>query len=212
MKALIVKGGWEGHDPEGIAEVFAGQLQGAGFQVEVAEQLEVFDDKAKLAEQSLIVPVWTMGKLTKEQFAHLNEAVRGGVGLAGVHGGMCDTFKTSFGYMWMTGGQFLGHPHIGEYTVRLTGQPSPITDPMPRHFTYKSEQYYMMVDPGNVILADTLYEHDGRRVIMPVVWTKTWGAGRVFYSALGHCAQEFADYPDVLAMTVRGFQWAAGVL
>ena len=212
MKALIVKGGWEGHDPDAVAEVFHDQLRGAGFDVEVAEQVEVFDEKAKLSEQDLIVPVWTMGKLTKEQFANLREAVKGGVGLGGVHGGMCDAFKNSFGYMWLAGGQFLAHPHVGEYTVRLTAEPSPITDGMASHFTYNSEQYYLMVDPGNVILADTLYEHDGRRVIMPVVWTKTWGAGRVFYSALGHCAQEFSDYPDVLAMTLRGFQWAACVI
>jgi len=212
MKALIVKGGWEGHDPHRVAEVFGAQLRGAGFDVEVAEQVEVFDEKAKLAEQSLIVPVWTMGKLTKEQFGNLSEAVKGGVGLGGVHGGMCDAFKNRFGYMWLAGGQFLGHPYVGQYTVRLTTELSPITDGLPSHFTYSSEQYYLMVDPGNVILAETLYEHDGRRVIMPVIWTKTWGAGRVFYSALGHCAKEFTDYPDVLAMTLRGFQWAAGVL
>ena len=44
---------------------------------------------------------------------------------------------------------------------------------------------------------------------MPVVWTKTYGAGRVFYSSLGHQANIVA-LPQVLTMMARGMRWAAG--
>ncbi|HAU36730.1 MAG TPA: hypothetical protein DCX07_03305, partial [Phycisphaerales bacterium] len=125
------------------------------------------------------------------------------------HGGAGDAFRGNVGYEWMVGGIFAGHPHVGDYEVRLTGRKHVITDGLPKTFPYKSEQYYMLVDPGNEVLAETVYTHEGRQVVMPVIWTKAWGKGRVFYSSLGHVAQEFRDYPHVLAMTVRGMKWAA---
>jgi len=131
------------------------------------------------------------------------------VGFAGVHGGAGDAFRDNLEYQWMVGGQFVGHPHTGDYTVRLTRNKSPITRGMKSSFRYKSEQYYMIVDPGIRILAETIYRYNGQNIKMPVIWTKTWGKGRVFYSSLGHCAQEFRDYPAVLDMTVKGFRWAA---
>ena len=150
-----------------------------------------------------------MGQMSPEQWAGLNAAVKSGVGVAGVHGGMGDAFRGNLEYQWMTGGQFVGHPHVGDYSVRMTGVKHTITDGMAPMFDYNSEQYYMIVDPGVTALADTLYEYDGCRIVMPCVWVKTWGKGRVFYSALGHVAKEFVDHPAVLDMTVRGLVWAA---
>lgn len=209
MKALIVYGGWDGHTPNEITEIFQRELQAKGFEVRREDRLDALADEAALKALDLIVPHWTFGELPKELSKNLRAAVISGVGLAGVHGGMGDAFRGDVEYQWMVGGQFVGHPYVGEYTVRLTGAASPITDGMPATFTYKSEQYYMLVDPGVTVLADTPYEREGRRVVVPAVWTKTWGAGRVFYSSLGHVAQEFIDYPHVLAMTVRGMCWAA---
>jgi uncharacterized protein len=209
MKALIVYGGWDGHEPVGVSEIMEQALGNAGFEVSRFDTLDALLDKDRLASQDVIIPVWTMGSISGEQFEALEGAVRSGVGLAGFHGGMGDAFRDNLIYQWMVGGQFVAHPYVGKYTVRLTGVESPITDGLDGHFEYDSEQYYMTVDPGVTVLADTLYEHDGRRAIMPVIWTRTWGQGRVFYSALGHKAQEFVDYPHVLDMTVRGVVWAA---
>jgi type 1 glutamine amidotransferase len=209
MKALIVYGGWDGHTPKETSEVFERELKARGFEVRREASLAPLADEAALKDLDLIVPVWTMGELAKEQWKALNAAVRGGVGLAGVHGGMGDSFHACQEYQWMVGGQFVGHPHVGDYQVRLTDVVSPLTAGLPAIFPYKSEQYYMLVDPGNTVLADTMYELEGRRINMPVVWTRQWGRGRVFYSALGHVAQEFAAYPQVLEMTVRGMLWAA---
>jgi len=150
-----------------------------------------------------------MGTLSPEQWSGLNEAVSGGAGLAGVHGGMGDAFRGHVEYEWMVGGHFAGHPHVGDYGVRLTAAKSPITRGMKPRFRYRSEQYYMLVDPGVRVLAETRYRHEGRVYWMPVAWTKPWGRGRVFYSSLGHVADEFRQYPEVLAMTVRGMLWAA---
>lgn len=209
MKALIVYGGWDGHTPKETSEVFEAALKARGAEVRRENSLAVLADEAALKALDLIVPVWTMGELTKEQWKGLNAAVRSGVGIGGVHGGMGDSFRGNLDYQWMVGGQFVGHPHVGDYLVRLSGVVDPITDGLPCVFPYKSEQYYMLVDPGATVLADTLYEHEGQRAVVPVVWTKAWGKGRVFYSSLGHVAKEFAEYPHVLEMTVRGLLWAA---
>ena len=124
---------------------------------------------------------------------------------------MGDAFRGRVEYQWLVGGQFLGHPYVGEYTVELTAAESPITKGMPKSFKYNSEQYYMGIDPVINLLAYTTYEFEGQKCKMPVMWTKTWGKGRVFYSALGHVAEEFRKYPDVLEMTTRGMLWAARV-
>ncbi len=209
MKALIFYGGWDGHQPKEVSELFEKGLSEKGFDVERVDSMDPLGDGEALKALDLIVPVWTMGQMEGEHWQNLDAAVKSGVGAAGVHGGMGDAFRGSLGFQWMTGGQFVGHPHVGDYRVRLTDVAHEITDGMPVEWDYNSEQYYMQVDPGVTVLADTVYVHDGRRAIMPVVWTKTWGAGRVFYSALGHVAQEFIDHPHVLEMTLRGMVWAA---
>ncbi len=150
-----------------------------------------------------------MGQLSPEQSAGLQAAVRSGTGLAGIHGGMGDAFRGDLNYEWMVGGHFVGHPHVGPYTVRVTQPGDQIMAGIPREFTYESEQYYMLVDPAVRVLADADYTHEGHTCAMPVVWTRTWGSGRVFYSALGHAPTEFDRWPEVFEMSVRGLLWAA---
>ena len=208
--ALVIWGGWDGHTPKATAEIIAGKLEQNGFDVRVENALTPLEDVAAMQKLNLIVPMWTMGELSNEQWAGLHQAVHdAGVGIAGVHGGMGDAFRGRVEYQWLVGGQFLGHPYVGAYTVELTTEDNPITKGMPRSFVYNSEQYYMGIDPAINLLAWTSYEFEGRKCKMPVVWTKAWGQGRVFYSALGHVAEEFRKYPDVLEMTIRGMLWAA---
>ena len=161
-----------------------------------------------LSAFDLIIPNCSMGEIREEEASNLLSAVRSGTGLAGIHGGMCDAFRGCIEYQWMTGGQFLGHPHVGEYSVRLTRTDNPITKGLPAEFSYNSEQYYMMIDPSVEILAETTYHWDGKAVPMPVIWTREWGKGRVFYSALGHLPEEFDAYPTLFEMTIRGMLWA----
>lgn len=209
-RALILAGGWAGHHPVRIADLISEKLASHGFQVRIETSLDMLANRETMSSFDLIVPNWTMGTLTNEQSQGLQNAVReGGSGLGGCHGGMGDAFRGNLNYEWAVGGHFVGHPHVGDYEVKRTALVDPITSILPESFTYQSEQYYMMVDPSIRILAETDYLYEGNSVKMPVVWTKTWGRGRVFYSALGHDPSEFEKYPLVLEMTVRGLLWAA---
>ena len=215
-KALIVWGGWMGHEPDQVAEIFEKQLRENGFQVEVSNTLDAYLDVDKLKALDLIVPIWTMGTIKGEQLNPLLEAVKSGVGLAGCHGGMCDSFRDATEYQFMTGGQWVAHPGNDgvEYTVRITDPGHFITQGSPAEFPVKSEQYYMHVDPANKILATTRFPTaDGPHVPngtvdMPVVWTKYYGKGRVFYNSLGHVANVMRQQ-DPLRLMTRGFLWAA---
>jgi type 1 glutamine amidotransferase len=213
--ALIVWGGWDGHEPRQVAEVYHRVLTEDGFTVEVSDTLDAFKDEAKLMGLNLIVPHWTMGKITPEQVNPIMKAVQSGVGLAGAHGGMCDAFRENTDWQFMTGGQFVSHPGNDgtEYPVKIAPTRSVITEGI-TDFVVRSEQYYMHVDPAIKVLAYTPFPvadgpHVGNgQVDMPVVWTKVWGKGRVFYNSLGHSAALLASEPCLTIMR-RGFAWAA---
>jgi type 1 glutamine amidotransferase len=214
-KALIVWGGWDGHEPGPVAEVLAKALREKSFEVEVSDTLDAFKDVEKLKGLDLIVPIWTMGHITGEQAGPVFEAVKAGVGLGGCHGGMCDAFRENTDWHFMTGGQWVAHPGNDgvEYTVKVT-KPDHFIMQGTSDFQVKSEQYYMHTDPSNDVLATTKFPiADGPHVKngefeMPVVWTRYWGEGRVYYNSLGHHADVVAQ-PEVLNLMVRGLLWAA---
>ena len=206
MRALVVYGGWEGHEPGPVAEILAAALRHSGADVQMSDTLDCFSDLAPLRELDLIVPIWTMGEIGPEQCKSLCGAVAEGVGIAGVHGGMGDAFRNATEYQFIVGGQWVAHPgNILDYRVHIVDHADPITADLD-HFDVRSEQYYMHVDPANHVLATTTFEHNG--CTMPVVWKKTYGKGRVFYCSLGHVASDF-DTPEVLTIVTRGMLWAA---
>jgi type 1 glutamine amidotransferase len=210
--ALFVWGGWDGHQPRETTDVLAAVLRGEGYQVELSDTLDVYLDQGKLAALDLIVPVWTMGTITREQEHGLLAAVQGGVGIAGWHGGMGDSFRANPDYQFMVGGQWVAHPGgIIDYEVNITDHDDPITAGI-RDFKMHSEQYYMHVDPSNQVLATTTFGGDHAPWIagcaMPVVWKRMWGDGRVFFCSLGHVAQDF-DVPEVREIRRRGMLWAS---
>jgi type 1 glutamine amidotransferase len=210
-EALIVWGGWSGHEPERCAGIVAGMLEEEGFKVHVDNTTAAFSAPG-LASMSLVVPIVTMAKIEKKEVENLTSAVRGGVGLAGFHGGMGDAFREAVDYQFMCGGQWVAHPgNIIDYRVNILRRDDPVMQGI-EDFDYRSEQYYMHVDPSNQVLATTTFsgEHahwiDG--VVMPVVWKRRHGEGRVFYSSLGHVAAEF-EVPQMRTILRRGMVWAA---
>jgi uncharacterized protein len=210
-EALIVWGGWSGHEPEQCASIIAGMLEEEGLKIYIENSTEAFADPA-LSNMSLVVPICTMSKIEKEELSSLTKAVCGGVGLAGYHGGMCDAFREAVEYQFMCGGQWVAHPgNIIDYRVNVTRPDDPVMKGI-SDFDYRSEQYYMHVDPSNQVLATTTFsgEHAPwiEGVVMPVVWKRRHGEGRVFYSSLGHMAKEF-EVPEMRTILRRGLLWAA---
>ena len=204
--ALMVWGGWEGHQPKQCVDIFAPLLEAQGYQVELSHSLDSYLAPG-LADLDLIVQCWTMDSITREQEKGLLDAIQRGVGFAGWHGGMADAFRQATNYQFMVGGQWVAHPgNIIEYTVNITNHADPITAGL-SDFRMESEQYYMHVDPSNEVLATTTFSGqycewiDG--VVMPVVWKRRWGQGRVFYSSLGHQAHDF-NVPEACEIVRRG--------
>ena len=210
-EAMIVWGGWPGHDPDLCASMIRGWLKAEGFGVRIETTTEAFLDPV-LKNLSLIVPIYTMSKIEKLEALALCDAVKSGVGLAGHHGGMCDAFRDNVDYQFMCGGQWVAHPgNIIDYKVDVTRPDDPVMAGIDS-FEHRSEQYYMHVDPAIEVLATTTFNAghapwvDG--VVMPVVWKKRFGQGRVFYSSLGHRAYEL-DVPEIRTLMTRGMLWAA---
>lgn len=211
-KVLFVYGGWQGHDPGPCKDLFVPWLRQEGFDVTVSDSLDSYTDQNLMNAMDLIIQVWTMGDISGDQSKGLLAAVRNGAGLAGWHGGLGDSFRQNTEYQFMVGGQWVAHPGgIIDYEVNITDHQDPVTAGL-SDFQMHSEQYYMQVDPNNKVLATTKYtgEHaswiDGS--VMPVVWKKVYGKGRVFYSSLGHQVADF-DVPEAFTITKRGILWAS---
>lgn len=209
---LFVWGGWEGHEPKRCVDIFVPFLKEQGYAVDISDTLDVYLDAAKMHGLALIVQVYTMSEITKDQLKGLQDAVAGGVGLAGWHGGLADSFRQSTGYQFMIGGQWVAHPGgIIDYEVNIVKPQDPIVAGL-GDFKMHSEQYYMHVDPSNEVLATTTF--DGTRVpwidgcVMPAVWKRAWGQGRVFFSSVGHVAKDF-DVLEARTIVQRGMIWAS---
>lgn len=214
-EALIVWGGWPGHEPEKVAGILGSMLEDEGFSVEISDTLESLEDVHRMMSLDLFIPTWTQGEISKEQVEAVSEAVANGTGMGGCHGGMCDAFRRDVHWQFITGGNWVSHPggRDVDYRVSINHSSSPITEGL-EDFDVHSEQYYLHVDPAIEVLATTRFPtvtwyHSTNGVVdMPVVWTKRWGVGRVFYSSLGHQANVL-DIPEAMELMRRGLLWAA---
>lgn len=215
-KALIFQGGWDGHEPQLVSKRFATLLEKNGFEVEVSDTLDCLADLEQLLTLDLIVSSWTMGEIENDYITNIAKAVGAGVGLAGCHGGMCDSFRQNTEWQFITGGQWVSHPGGDniDYTVHINKSSSPIVEGL-EDFPVCSEHYYLHIDPSIEILATTrfplvpYYHISNKPVDMPVAWTKYWGNGRIFYTALGHHDDVFDNSPDAQILMERGMLWAA---
>lgn len=212
-KVLFVYGGWDGHEPEKFKTHYTTWLKDEGASVTVSDTLDIYLDESLMSSLDLIIQLFTMSEITKEQEKGLLKAVKNGAGMAGWHGGMNDAFRTNVAYQFMTGGQWVAHPgNIIEYTVNITDKKDPLTKGL-KDFKMKSEQYYMHIDPNVNVLATTTFsgEHaewiDG--CVMPVVWKKMYGKGRIFYTSLGHNLSHITDVPEAEEIIKRGIKWAS---
>lgn len=215
-QVLIIQGGWDGHEPALTSKRFAKLLEKHGYQCKISDTLDVLADLDFLMRQELIVACWTMGHINHEYVKNISKAVGSGVGLAGCHGGMCDSFREDTEWQFITGGQWVSHPGGDgvDYTVNINKGSSPIVEGL-EDFKVCSEHYYLHIDPAIEVLATTrfpavnYYHISNKPVDMPVAWTKFWGNGRVFYTSLGHHDDVFDKFPTSELIMERGLLWAA---
>ncbi|MET9458095.1 ThuA domain-containing protein [Streptomyces canus] len=225
-KALVVRGGWEGHQPVKATELFLPFLESSGYDVRIEESTDVYADSAEMAATDLVVQCVTMSEITAEQVSGLSTAVMAGTGFTGWHGGIADAFRASSDYLHLVGGQFVTHPgkepcerRGGEednflpYTVTITdlGREHPVTAGI-EDFELHTEQYWVLHDDLIDVLATTTHPAQPwqpwhRPVTSPAVWTRQWGAGRVVVTTPGHNL-DVLENPNVRTVIERGMLWA----
>ena len=216
QRALVVRGGWEGHDPVGSTDVFIPHLRAAGFDVTVEDSLEVYADETAMSGVDLIVQSWTMGDILADEMHGLRIAVENGAGLAGWHGGVLDAFRNATDFQHIVGGQFVAHPGDmvdHEIVVRPERADHPIVAGLGPRIRLTTEQYWVHTDPLCDVLVTTT--HDVRPdapwqepATVPVAWTRQWGDGRVFACTVGHGVDDLS-IPEIRTMIGRGLIWAA---
>jgi type 1 glutamine amidotransferase len=208
-RALVVRGGWEGHFPVEATELFIPFLRENDFEVTVSDTTESYLD---LDGTDLVLQCISMGEITGEQVKGLEAAVRNGTGLAGWHGGIVDSFRANTDYSFMTGGQFISHPGgLVDHRIDIVSD-DPIVDGL-THFDLHTEQYYVHADPTNNVLATTTFRaHPDfpwiEGATMPAVWTRGWGDGKVFVCTPGHSLADL-DVPEIRTIIERGLLWAS---
>lgn len=227
MRALIVRGGWAGHQPVETTDVFLPFLEGNGYDIRIEESNEIYADAAAMAEIDLIVQSVTMSEISGAAVKGLRDAVLAGTGFAGWHGGIVDSYRANSDYLQLVGGQFVKHPAKAQDQIRGDGADSflphtiDITDLGRDHeitrviddFTLTTEQYWVLHDDLNDVLATTTHparpdQPWHRPVTSPAIWTRLWGAGRVFVATPGHDPEVLRD-ANVRTIVERGLLWAS---
>jgi uncharacterized protein len=215
--ALVVRGGWDGHFPVECTERFIPLLKEHGFDVEVHEDLDVYADAPRMAAADLVVQCWSQvpgqrAEISGPQLKGLVAAVEAGTGLAGWHGGMVASFD-ALPYLHLTGGRFVFHPP-GFVDHELTVAPGQQQHPVMAGITtvrLHTEKYWVLTDPLCEVLATVTFDAEPpwhQELTVPAVWTRRWGAGKVFISAVGHHPPDL-DVPEIRTLTGRGLLWAA---
>lgn len=231
MNAAVFAGGWEGHDPARFVQWTRGLLEPEGITVDVFDTLAPLAEVDRMRGYDVILPIWSsarsshqpeFGNINREEENGLIQVVSEGVGLAGWHGHMGDAFRDHPTYHFLIGGQFVAHPpgwpdnpvpseDFVDYEVLVKKPNDPIMEGL-SSFRLHSEQYYMLTDPTNEVLATTVFsgEHlwwiEGAEI--PVAWKRRWDQGRIFYHSIGHRVEDL-EHPTVREMTRRGILWAA---
>ncbi|WP_156759250.1 ThuA domain-containing protein [Microbacterium karelineae] len=226
-RALVVRGGWDGHHPVEATELFLPFLAAQGFEVRVEESNEIYADAGEMARTDLILQSVTMSEISREAVTGLRAAVEAGTGLAGWHGGIADSYRANSDYLQLVGGQFATHPskHPDEraggeadnflpHTIDITelGRGHEITADID-DFALDTEQYWVLTDDLNDVLATTThpvrpYHPWHRPITSPAVWTRSWGRGRVFVATPGHEPAVLRD-DSVRTIIERGLLWAS---
>jgi type 1 glutamine amidotransferase len=210
---LFTWGGWPGHEPEKFKSHLLPWMQEQGAEVSVYNSLDPYTDKGIMDNTDLVIQIFTMSSIEGDQEKGLLSAIKSGTGMAGWHGGMCDAFRQNVEYQYMTGGQWVAHPGgVIDYEVNIVDSNDPVTAGL-NDFKMTSEQYYMHIDPNMKVMATTTFRGDHNSwidgCVIPVIWKKMYGRGRIFYTSLGHNLADVLESPNGMEIIKRGIQWAS---
>ena len=225
--ALVVRGGWDGHQPVEATELFIPFLEGTGYDVRVEESPKIYADADFMAGVDLIMQCMTMSSIEGDEFDGLRSAIEKGTGLAGWHGGIADSYRNTSDYLHLIGGQFACHPgkhpheRIGEQSDNFVAHTVNILPAAAEHpitlgisdFDLVTEQYWVLADDYIDVLATTTQRaRDGdpwhREVTSPAIWSRQWGKGRIFVTTPGHHVDILQD-SNVRTIIERGLLWAS---
>lgn len=203
-KVLLFVGG-PIHDHKAIGNVVEKTLNDYG-QFEVTK---VEDDlnclvSPKLDPYDAIVFFYTIGEITPEQKKGLFDFVSSGKGYVGFHSA-ADSFRGDEEYRKFVGGHFLTHPRYQEFPVKIVERDHPLTRGL-IDFKITDEQYILQKDDPDIHVLATA-PHEGQD--LPIIWTKSFEKGRVFYMGFGHDAR--ACEQDIFkTFLIRATVWATG--
>lgn len=207
---LIVWGGWEGHKPEKFSNIIVSWLNDVSANIRVENGLDIYSNYDELIKFDLIIQSVTQSSISSKQEKNLLKAIRNGVGFAGAHGGIVDSFRENTNYQFMTGGQWVEHPG-GMVNFKVKIVQNDFTEGI-NDFEVFSEQYYLHYDPNVEIIATTTFNGKDfpwiNGVKMPVAWKKLYGNGKVFFISIGHDPSEFKRYKNGWELLKRGLVWA----
>ena len=204
VETLLLVGG-SIHDAKGVGDIVEQSLEDSGsFHVtRIDNDLDAFLPE-KIKPYDLVVFYWTLGELTAGQKKGILEHIAQGNGFVTFHSG-ADSFRGDRDWHDFVGGHFVTHPHYRPYQVSMTTIDHPISKGIDEYMT-TDEQYILDYEKDKItVLANGLYKGD----LMPALWVKPHGQGRVFYNSGGHDPQAAAQ-PMFKKLLVRGCLWAAG--
>ncbi len=195
-----------------------GEKSGA-FDTTVTKDVSVFT-KQNLKKYNAVM-FFTTGELpmTSAEKRAFIDFIRSGHGFIGVHSAT-DTFYLWKDYLEMIGGYFNGHPWHQKVTVDVVDPSNPIVSFLGKSFQiddeiyqiadfqYKTTHVLLRLDPQSVDLQKPGVHF--RFYGWPLAWTRRYGRGRVFYTALGHRIAVWND-PRYQRLLLNGIRWAMGL-
>jgi type 1 glutamine amidotransferase len=139
--------------------------------------------------------------------------VEDGGAFVGVHAAACTEEDWPY-YGELLGARFARHPEYQPGRAVVEDRDHPATRNLPPVWEFTDEWYDFRTNPRarvRVLLRadEASYDGGGMGDDHPLAWTREQGAGRVFYTALGHAAEAYRD-PAFLAHLRGGLDWALG--
>lgn len=182
------------------------------FEVFVCEDPAILESKEALEKYSLIVQnylnfrVPTISDKAKENLASF---VKGGKGFVAFHlssasFGEWGEFHKMVGRYWVMGKS--GHGPRATFTSNIVDKEHPITKGM-SDFETDDELYAKLLGDGPIHLLVSAYS-DWSKKVEPLVFTVSYGKGRVYHHCYGHDANAVL-HPPVAKLMARGAEWAA---